>query len=91
MHALCKRMLSVRIQFVSVCSVYVHKLYAYAQHTCIFEKMKYRGKARQADKILSYTEHPNHVALNDGKKNLGPKSHTWAPLKGLVVVCMDMP
>jgi len=49
---------------------------------CIFEKMKYRGKARQADK------HPTHVALKDGKKNLGPKSHTWAPLKGLVVVRM---
>jgi len=67
-------MLSIGVQF-----------YEYARHMCIFEKMEYRCKARQADKILLYTEHPTHIALNGGKKNLGPKSHAWAPLRPMEI------
>jgi len=61
------RMLSIRLQFVSVCSVYVYKLYAYARHTSIFEKMEYRGRKREFEKILFHME-----CSNNGNK-LGSK------------------
>jgi len=39
-------MLSISMQFVSVCSVYVNKWCAYSQHTCNLEEMVYQGNKK---------------------------------------------
>jgi len=67
-HSFCTQILSLRIQLVLVCSVYVYKFHVYAQHTCIFEKRECQGK------VLFHKEYPAHIALNGDKKKTREKN-----------------